>query len=183
MNYERMGHWLPSLVEKLHGWDATLSQQVAGGTHGRWFALLGAHLGDNVLWLALAAWLWRTRRQQPTQRVTLLAWMATLVACAGITLGVKQLVQRPRPGTGDFLYGGGADRYSFPSGHALRVGAMAAWGTALWPTWGWLTWPLAFWVGWSRVRLGIHYAGDVGAGWLIGGALAALVRARLRSKG
>ena len=66
------------------------------------------------------------------------------------------------------------DRHSFPSGHATRIGglmvvlgAMASpWGATALVLWG-LT------VGVSRVALGVHYAGDIAAGILLGALLGA----------
>ena len=60
----------------------------------------------------------------------------------------------------------GADRYAWPSGHALAGGAVSycLWGTKYWPL-------AALWallVGSSRVLLAAHYLGDVLAGFGLG---------------
>ncbi len=95
-------------------------------------------------------------------------WLATLAAVYAITLGIKQMVKRERPGTESLMYGPGADVHSFPSGHATRMGAMLAWFGTIFPGFGWLGWPLTLWVSWSRVAMGVHYAGDVIVGLAVG---------------
>ena len=70
------------------------------------------------------------------------------------------------------------DKFSFPSGHATRAVAAAAFFTALYPVhWllnpAWYAWALAV-VG-SRVLLGRHHVLDVTCGAVIGLAEAALV--------
>jgi membrane-associated phospholipid phosphatase len=136
-----------------------------------WVTQIGAHLGDAWLWVLIAGWKLRQAHRAPYAAVyapRIYAWLASLVAAAGVTLVVKQHVRRPRPGTGAFLYGGGPDVYSFPSGHGLRLGVVLVWANQLWPgcrPWAWL---VALWVCASRIRLGIHYLGDVVAGLALG---------------
>jgi undecaprenyl-diphosphatase len=64
--------------------------------------------------------------------------------------------------------------FSFPSGHAGWSTAAALTGGAMWPALGPALVVLALLIGASRVRLGVHYPGDVVAGQLIG-ALASAV--------
>ena len=59
------------------------------------------------------------------------------------------------------------DRFSFPSGHSCAAMSVAFVYAVAYP---WLAWPLLLLstlVGFSRVRLGVHYPGDVLAGQVI----------------
>jgi undecaprenyl-diphosphatase len=180
--------WLRSLQSRLYHWDTAVSYRIALKADERslsslpyWLALFGAHLGDSWLWAIVAALLWRHARQHiPTdggqRRRLVQAWLTSLASAIAMTLVIKQRVQRPRPSAGRWLYGGGPDIHSFPSGHAMRMGAISVWGDTVLPGWGRWAWPLALWIGWSRVRLGIHYVGDVMGGFLIGAAIGALFR-------
>ena len=143
-----------------------------------WLAHVGAHLGDTVGWLFVTLLLWRGSRANGRYREGLPGWVLSL--CGGVlgTLLVKQAVRRPRPGSGRFLYGGGADAHSFPSGHGVRCGAILTWATVFWPVGGRLAPLLVLWIGWARVALNIHYIGDIVAGLLLGTFLSRIIRAR-----
>jgi len=67
------------------------------------------------------------------------------------------------------------DKFSFPSGHSCAVMSVAFVHAVTYP---WLAWPLLLipmLVGLSRVRLGVHYPGDVFAGQAIAIATGILV--------
>jgi undecaprenyl-diphosphatase len=175
-------------VHQLHlldEWDRTLSARIACDDRPRswpyWFARSAAHLGDSWLWGLVTVWLLRrairNRERDDGARLRLgYGWSISLAAQMLLTLAIKQLVRRQRPGVGTLLYGKGADEHSFPSGHAMRMAVIATWAGAFWPDRSGAFWSLAALVGWARVRLGIHYVGDVLAGWLLGAAIAGLVR-------
>lgn len=59
------------------------------------------------------------------------------------------------------------DKFSFPSGHSAAVMSVAMVYAVAYPSLGVPLMLLASLVGWSRVRLGVHYPGDVVAGQLI----------------
>lgn len=194
--------WLAVLGE----WDRQISAWVAAVSVNQrrnwsyWLALIGAHLGDTWLWALVVAWEWQRVRSsnepkiakafpthaesvhQPTQptdmeRARLIrSWFFTLLTALGINLLIKQLAKRTRPGTGTLLYGSGPDEYSFPSGHAMRMGVVVTWAEILWPGLGGLIRLLTLWVCWSRVRLGIHYVGDVLVGLGLGGLIGRSLR-------
>ncbi|MCC9076201.1 phosphatase PAP2 family protein [Litorilinea aerophila] len=185
---------LRALRWHLHHWDVALSyrwalrREPATRPAGYWFARLCAHMGDGWLW-GLVAWLlwrrWNTGGDSAADGVNrrwmLAAWVVNMLATAGLTLWIKHHIRRPRPGVARLMYGRGPDIHSFPSGHAARLGTISVWASSLLPGWGRLAWPLAALIGWSRVRLGIHYVGDVFAGFLLGAGLAWLFRRHLPS--
>ncbi|MFD8912389.1 phosphatase PAP2 family protein [Streptomyces sp. NPDC059575] len=98
------------------------------------------------------------------------AWLALGQA---LRFALMTAIARPRPPVQDWLTH--ASRWSFPSGHAT-TSAMAAGLLVLallvrrppaYRLWVGLTVAWAVAVGVSRVWLGVHWAGDVVAGWLL----------------
>jgi undecaprenyl-diphosphatase len=178
-----------SLLWQWHYWDAALSHLLAM-TPGavkpdslrRLVATVGAHLGDSWLWALMTLLLWRWWRSSPRGPARpLWGWAVSLLGGAMLTLAVKRRIRRRRPQVSPLLHGlplhgPGADEYSFPSGHAVRWGVIAAWSSRFVPYGTLLAWPLALWTGWSRVHLGIHYVGDVVAGYAVGALVGWLVR-------
>lgn len=97
---------------------------------------------------------------------------ANLVLAALLNVGLKALVQRPRPEGFRLVEEAG---FSFPSGHSMV--AMAFFGLVIWLVWRYvrdrprrLVLSAAFalvivMIGVSRIYLGVHYASDVLAGF------------------
>jgi undecaprenyl-diphosphatase len=183
-----MRSWLASFVWRLHYWDVALSYRIALRTDEDkrrslpyWVALFCAHLGDSWLWVIIAGFCFKQayihRSEDEGRRIKQIAtWVISVISATIVTLLVKRQVRRTRPGKGNLLYGSGADVHSFPSGHAVRLAAIAMWSEALVPGRGWLAWPLLLLVGWSRIALGIHYVGDVVAGIVLGSVVGILFR-------
>lgn len=99
---------------------------------------------------------------------------------------LKRAIHRPRPNleTGYGWLVRAPDRFSFPSGHsaaALAVGI--AFATLLSPTLGATVITLALGIGVSRAYLGVHYPGDVLAGWCLALATWCLADPVIRSLG
>ncbi|MDI9341260.1 MAG: phosphatase PAP2 family protein [Sediminibacterium sp.] len=90
-----------------------------------------------------------------------------------ITLGLKYAVNRPRPYVtypNDIIKRSEQGPYSFPSGHTAAAFSTATALSLSAKKW-WVTVPAytyAGLIGYSRMRLGAHYPGDVLAGILIG---------------
>lgn len=122
---------------------------------------------------AIAAAALLARRRWVLAGLLVAAWGGAL-AMYSLT---KAFVHRMRPPL-DIRLTDVGHTSSFPSGHATQslatAMALAFVGAVVLPRTRWpgraLTLALAIGVGWSRVYLGVHWATDVGAGWLIGAA-------------
>lgn len=120
-----------------------------------------------------------TRRRLALAGVLVLAWAGAL----GLYNIVKQIVGRPRPPMDIWITHPGGS--AFPSGHATQslatFAAIAFVVAALVPRarrpGAVLAVVLALGVGCSRVYLGVHWATDVIAGWLIAAAWVTIVLA------
>lgn len=136
----------------------------------RWAdAVLGlvTHLGGATMSILIAAAVWLA--VPPLSRAGLLGAFA-LIFSFGLVQLIKRFVDRPRPQMppGFETLVRTPDRFSFPSGHSaasLSVGMPIA--LAIGGLWGWAILGLALTVGFSRAYLGVHYPGDVLAGWLL----------------
>lgn len=160
-----------------HAWDRQVQQWMTGHWPAAWMPLVVAftQLGHLMLMAAIGAavllgLLWR--------RAWLLAG-AWALGVAGVGLWVrliKTTVERARPDASWVLEQG----FSFPSGHS--AGTLVMYGFLAWmlcqvwrPGHRSAAVPIAvgtvlivLGVGASRVLLGVHYASDVLAGWLLG---------------
>lgn len=156
------------------GWlarDIAWSQRLSrwGQRRAYWLLAYGlARSGDTLFWLVIIGvglakgWgvSWR------------LLW--TVLATAVLVFAVKGIFKRKRPSgrAHDFSH----DQYSFPSGHAARVTAVAVTLSFAQPAWlgVWLVWATA--VSLSRVILARHYLSDITAGWFVGLAVGLIIQ-------
>jgi membrane-associated phospholipid phosphatase len=132
-------------------------------------------LGSEPVVGTLAVLLFIALLERRGQVFAIIAAVAMTIS-VGLTVGVKILVERPRPGAADRL--GPVDHsYSFPSGHTLNSTVLLGltvilllpliqrrgWRVALIAGAG----LLALGIGWSRIYLGYHWTTDVIASWLL----------------
>ncbi len=162
--------------ERLVAFDAKISRRalrLVRRQPWRSLATLIAHTGDSLVWLAGGLGLWWRGGALAAFGIRI---VITVLLTGAVSSTLKLLFQRRRPSEeprGFFLR---YDRHGFPSGHATRAGGLMValgvllppWGAALLAAWG-IT------VCASRVALGLHFAGDIGGGlvigWLLGFAL------------
>ena len=164
----RMPDLLRWMVDHRTAWVTTLAN---------WSSRLGSTLVLLPVVLIVAVGLvWR--RRWGLAGFLLLAWGGSI----GLYDAAKAVVHRPRPPVTVRLQHA-ATGASFPSGHAaqsvatyaaLAVVAAAVLSAARAPGLV-LAVVLTVAVGWSRVYLGMHWASDVAAGWLIGAGWVALL--------
>lgn len=153
------------------------------------FAKALMHLGFSVVFLGLALLVvLLVAVALRAVRPTVAAGGAALLSVAA-SLVLKHLVARPRPDAALALVQAGG--YSMPSTDAALV---AGFTTAVvvavrWTGRGWLRAATAAAVlvnvvtGLALVYLGVHWATDVLAGWVLGGAIGAIVGTITRRRG
>ncbi len=133
------------------------------------------YLVANVLtWMGgwvgyVLAFLLMVRLYREKRHRELWCFALALTGAMVLSYGLKYALQVPRP----YLNGVPIrPTWSFPSGHTLFGTCLYGyWGARLWsshrgPALGLLA--MAGLVGWSRLALGVHWASDVVAGWLLG---------------
>jgi len=137
-----------------------------------------AHSGDGLLVMLVGAVVYAIGDRH--LRVTLIQLLITLIVTAALVASLKYAIRRERPKGIDSARWSALpkyDRYSFPSGHAARVVAIAGvFGTA-YPM---IAWPVAIWAGavsLARVAVGAHHMIDILGGFVCGVVVTAIVRA------
>ncbi|MCB0212058.1 MAG: phosphatase PAP2 family protein [Anaerolineae bacterium] len=152
--------------------DTKISRRCTLSPQSRWWpwARFVAHVGDGpyvfgalfVIYLISLVW-----GDAYLQRADLIVTTLVILAILVVT-GVKFAVRRTRPRPpGEFVtfkY----DAYSFPSGHSGRMAALAASSFFFYPVLGLVLILVALSVAAARVAVGVHYLGDIVAGFGVG---------------
>jgi undecaprenyl-diphosphatase len=141
----------------------------------RWLRRLSTAANHGRLWLLIAALL--GTRTGPLRRGSVRGVGSMLFSSAVVNVVLKRIFGRVRPDLANLR----AERtlrrspvtLSFPSGHSSSAAAFVTGLAMESPLAGAALAPVALGVGYSRVHVGVHYPGDVAAGLLVGGAVAA----------
>jgi undecaprenyl-diphosphatase len=151
--------------------DLACSERLRGAVDGRgivrWLAIFAARSADSWLVLLVLVSL-RWFAGAAIGRPALILAIAVVATAVFVRL-LKRVIGRDRP---EAEWGGSyrrADPHSFPSGHAARVGTIAAFAALVWPAPAALA--LVLWaaaVAAARVALGVHYVSDVVVGLALG---------------
>ncbi|WP_346621288.1 phosphatase PAP2 family protein [Blastococcus montanus] len=162
------------LDARLHSYVGALPRTPAD----RWLRRLSTLADHGVLWLVIALLLGSRRGRLRRGAVRGVGSMA--VSSGLVNAVLKRLFGRVRPDLANLRTERRLRRepgsLSFPSGHAGSAAAFVT-GLALEsPLAAAALAPVALGVGYSRVHVGVHYPGDVLAGFAVGGAVAAAGR-------
>lgn len=167
-------------------------QGLKGRLHltGRW--VLGVF--DQLRLLLCGKFVWTVYwRELPLRaRVWLLTVPVFLIAGA-VNILLKVVIGRARPK--EVMWNGAnaydlhpftfeAGYWSFPSGHAVSMFAIATVLAMAWPKWQWVIWPVAVVFSISRfLAMTPHFAGDVIAGAAIGMAIGIVIARGMKVEG
>jgi undecaprenyl-diphosphatase len=127
----------------------------------------------GVVPVALGLWFWKKRRQ--AFKVLLVAAVAIAVSDGVSYRILKPRIGRLRPGRAGVTVIERAPIsgvWSFPSNHAVNVGAASTVLSVAYPGWTVIYVTISLIVAYSRVYVGAHYPADVMAGLLLGAAIA-----------
>jgi undecaprenyl-diphosphatase len=160
---------IPTLMARLDARDRALFERMVAVDAPqliRRFWLTVTHLGGATATIGLT--LLTIALGDAALRAAGVDALLVLAGTHVVAQAIKRTATRPRPSGMTFeALIAAPDRFSFPSGHSIAAGALAC--TYSWhlPVLAPLLLPLAVIVGVSRVRLGVHYPGDVLAGQAI----------------
>lgn len=157
------------MLARLDARDRVLFHRYATGPSrrrlARWAWTAVTHLGGvtgSVLAVLLPIALGGTLRTAGVHG------FAALVVSHLIVQAIERSVGRPRPSRhGGRSWMDEPDEFSFPSGHSTAAMSVAMVYALAFPSLALVLLPVATLVGFSRVRPGVHYPGDVLIGQLI----------------
>src|SRR3954468_20701585 len=158
-------------------WDARLHALVGtipASPADRWLRRLSTAANHGRIWVAIAVLL--GFKKGSLRRGAIRGLGSLSVSSLLVNVVLKQIFGRVRPDMANLRSDRTLHRspvtQSFPSGHSASAAAFAA-GVAMENSLaGAALVPVAAAVGYSRVHVGVHYPGDVLAGFLVGGAVA-----------
>src|SRR4051795_3239261 len=159
-------------------WDARLHALVGtipASPADRWLRRLSTAANHGRIWVAIAVLL--GLKKGSLRRGAIRGLGSLSVSSLLVNVVLKRLFGRGRPGLAPLRSERRLRRspmtQSFPSGHSASAAAFVT-GVAMENSLaGAALAPVALGVGYSRVHVGVHYPGDVVAGFLVGGAVAA----------
>src|SRR3954470_8476576 len=159
-------------------WDARLHAlvgRIPASPADRWLRRLSNGANHGRIWLALAVLL--GLKKGSLRRGAIRGLGSLSVSSLLVNVVLKRIFGRVRPDMANLQTNRRLRRepgtLSFPSGHSASAAAFAA-GVAMENSLaGAALVPVAAAVGYSRVHVGVHYPGDVLAGFLVGSAVAA----------
>ncbi|MGY6276389.1 phosphatase PAP2 family protein [Methylomonas sp. MgM2] len=166
---------MTKLMYSIHQFDVRIflglnSREIHAGLIN--FCRLLSRSGDGVLYVILAAWLYKNHGiAAPLLQAMLLAFAMERPIYFLLKNGFKR--NRPQQAIKDFRSViTPSDQFSFPSGHTSAAFMMATLTSYFYPV---LSVVLYFWavaVGFSRVLLGVHFPSDTLMGMVLGIAIA-----------
>ncbi|HEU0130077.1 MAG TPA: phosphatase PAP2 family protein [Mycobacteriales bacterium] len=171
------------MVNRLHDLDVEAYRRVQATNTPPWLdtgiTALTHSADHSKLWLGAAALL--ATRGRPGRRAALRGLMSIGLASFVANVPAKYAVRRGRPDVLTLVRAGRVPHRipktrSFPSGHSASAAAFAVGAASEVPS---LAVPLgvaAAAVGYSRVHTGVHYPGDVLAGWALGATVGVATR-------
>lgn len=144
------------------------------------------HIGDSSAVIAFCLFLLIVPK---TRKTVALPVSSALITSVMLNETLKHIFARSRP---DILRLISETGYSFPSGHAMNNATLYTMlillinryvrNTPLKLTLSSICVALAVMIGCSRIYLGVHYAGDVLGGWLLGFALSVIIYSMWENK-
>ena len=183
----------------LMNWDRGSFEAMNKWFSSSFFDALMPIISDFSIWAVPVGILWLWYVVRVGRRGRIIALCAFLVIAATDQLAasvIKPYVQRQRPcnvipATRLYLDGNWltTDKYglttyktsySFPSNHAANIAGQAFYWSYFYPHLAPAFIAGAAVVGWSRIYMGLHYPGDVLAGYLLGFLIALMVAYPLR---